>query len=194
MTGSGLRGSAVVDLATALRDGRHDALEELFDRWSPLVHSLAWQALRDPHEADEVTQLVFVSAWRSRETLRPSDTALPAWLVGICRHRIADRFADRSRESRRLARMASEEDVLEADRVEVLGTEQFLEALTMEEALGALPEPRQTVVRLAFLEDQTHAEISRRLGLPLGTVKSHVRRGLLQLRDRLAVSHDDAPR
>lgn len=184
-------GSAVAALAAALRDGRHEALEELFERWSPLVHSLAFQALRSEHEADEVTQAVFVSAWRSRETLRPSDDALPAWLVGICRHRIADRFAERSRESRRLARMSA--DTVVTSSVEVEGDDELLRRLAVESALAGLPEPRQSVLRLFFLEDLTHQQVSDRLDLPLGTVKSHVRRGLVQLRVSSAMS-DDGPR
>ena len=76
---------SVRTLAARLVAGEETALEEVYDRWSPLVHTYALRALRDAHEAEEVTQQVFVAAWRSRHTLVPSPAALPAWLVGLVR-------------------------------------------------------------------------------------------------------------
>ena len=60
------------------------------------------------------------------------------------------------------------------------------------DALRALGEPRSTIIRLSVMEGHTHQEVSRRLGLPLGTVKSHARRGLLALREQLREVHDAA--
>src|SRR5690606_24996999 len=77
--------ATVLDLATGLRDGDRDCLAEIFRRWSPLVHAIALRSLGTHHEAEDVTQLVFMAAWRSRHTLTPSENALPAWLVGITR-------------------------------------------------------------------------------------------------------------
>src|SRR6478736_9324942 len=98
---------AVRSLAARLVAGEEAALEEVYDRWSALVHTYALRALRDSHDAEDVTQQVFVAAWRSRHTLTPSPSALPAWLVGIARHKVADVRAARARDAGRLAAVVS---------------------------------------------------------------------------------------
>ena len=175
---------AVSRLSARLVAGDPTSLAEVFDRWSALVHTYALRSLGRPEDAEDVTQQVFVAAWRSRHTLTPSPRALPAWLLGIARHKVADRQAERAREARRLQAVAvgvTEEAPEPLD---------LLDRLTVRDAVADLPEPRATVVRLAFWEDLTHPEIAERTGLPLGTVKSHVRRGLAQLHERLMEVRD----
>lgn len=183
--------ACVLDLATGLRDGDRDSLAEIFRRWSPLVHTIALRSLGSHHEAEDVTQMVFISAWRSRHTLTPSDNALPAWLVGIARHRISDRLGERSRDARKVASVAAM----------VPGSRQggstggageasdaaggVVDRLVVAQQLEAMGDPRGTILRLAFHDDLTHEQIAAHTGLPLGTVKSHVRRGLAQLRKTL---------
>lgn len=177
------------DLAARLRGGEQDALAEAYRRHSRLVHTLALRALGNHHDAEDVTQQVFVSAWRGRHGLDPAQGPLAAWLVGITRNAIADLQAQRARTVRDLHAVAAQAsntaqaplDGAVADRVLVAG------------ALASLGEPRATILRLALGEGHTHEEIARRLGLPLGTVKSHVRRGLLQLREMIKGVRTDAP-
>ncbi len=171
-------------LSARLVAGDPTSLAEIFDRWSALVHTYALRALGRSEDAEDVTQLVFVAAWNSRATLTPSPRALPAWLLGIARHKVADRQAERAREARRL--QAVSVGVVE-EAPEALD---LLDRLTVRDAVNELAEPRATIVRLAFWEDLTHPEIADRTGLPLGTVKSHVRRGLLQLHERLEEVRD----
>jgi RNA polymerase sigma factor (sigma-70 family) len=176
-------------LAARLVAGDEAALEEIYDRWSALVHTYALRALRDPHDAEEVTQQVFVAAWRSRHTLTPSPVALPAWLVGIARHKVSDVRAARARDADRFAAVVSlpgaRDETLEAADDEVA------ERLVVRQAVEDLPDPRRTILFLAFWEERSHAEIADRVGLPLGTVKSHVRRGLMKLHQQLeGVRHE----
>lgn len=176
-----------VALAAGLRDGDHEALAEIFRRWSPLVHSLALRRLGTHHEAEDVTQAVFVAAWRSRHTLVPTDHALPAWLVGIARHRIADRLAERAADARRVEAAAAAVPGAGATAEPGLPAhdEATVERLVIAQQLEDLGDPRGTVLRLAFHDDLTHEQIAQRTGLPLGTVKSHLRRGLAHLRRTL---------
>jgi RNA polymerase sigma factor (sigma-70 family) len=176
-------------LATRLVAGDETALEEVYDRWSALVHTYALRALHDSHDAEEVTQQVFVAAWRSRHTLTPSPSALPAWLVGIARHKVADVRAARARDAARLAAVVSlpgaRDDALQA------ADDEIAERLVVRQAVEDLPDPRRTIVFLAFWEERSHAEIAEKVGLPLGTVKSHVRRGLMKLHQQLeGVRHE----
>jgi RNA polymerase sigma-70 factor (ECF subfamily) len=177
-------------LSEALADGSRDALSECYRLWGPLVMGIATRALGSRADAEDVTQQVFVSAWQSRGTLRPSESALPAWLIGIARRRVADEYARRARAARNsravAANTASGSDIEGRDIVDRL-----VDRVLLREAVDQLSEPRRTVLHLAYVEDRTQEDIAGRLGLPLGTVKSHMRRGLLQLRRDLLPSLED---
>ncbi len=135
------------------------------------------------HDAEEVTQQVFIAAWRSRHTLTPSEAALPAWLLGIARHKVSDVRAARARDAGRVAAVASLPGAL--DDVDQSEDDEVAERLVVRQAVEELPDPRRTILFLAFWEERSHAEIAETVGLPLGTVKSHVRRGLIKLHQRL---------
>lgn len=168
--------SPVADLAARLVGGDETALHEMFNRWSRLVHTIARSALGSNADADDVTQQVFIAAWKSRHTLRPSDEALPAWLLGICKFKIADALRARSRSSR------IEDAALYSNPDQSSHADDVLDRVVVRDALESLGDPRGTILRMVFLEDKTHDVVSRELEMPLGTVKSHVRRGLEKLR------------
>jgi len=168
-------------LARRFAAGDESALRETYERWSRLVHTIARTSLGSSADADDVTQQVFIAAWQSRATLRATDESLPAWLLGICRLKVIDALRARSRAFRKDELLASEamagEPPVEAARVD-----EVIDSVIVQDALAALGDPRATILRLVYLEDHTHDEVARRLDLPLGTVKSHVRRGLERLR------------
>lgn len=180
--------SVSVDIAERLRAGSREALAEAYERWAGLVHAIALRALGHHHDAEDVTQQVFVSAWRSRETIRVGPDALPGWLVGITRHRIADVRAQQARSFRNTAAIAATLPPAVSQPVEDVAA-----GLFVAHELSHLGEPRQTVVRMFVLEDRSHEEISVALDMPLGTVKSHIRRGLATLRHRLQEVNRAAP-
>ncbi|MFB2596510.1 RNA polymerase sigma factor [Herbiconiux sp. P17] len=175
-------------IADAFRDGDEGALAEAYARWSPLVHTLALRSLGDAHEAEDVTQKVFVAAWRSRERYDPSRSRLGGWLVGITRHRIADAHEARTRRRRTEEAYAAEASA--GGGTEMADVADVADRVMMADELERLEPIPQKVMKLAFYDDLTHAQIADILGLPLGTVKSHIRRSLVRLRTRLEVNDD----
>ena len=166
--------------------GDEQALAWAYERFAGQIHGMAVRAFGPGPDAEDVTQQVFVSAWTGRAGYRPERGPLPAWLVGVCRHKIADTWARHDRQRRAAeaaiteARSAPETtgpqvDTAVADRVLLLGE------------LEQLGQPQRGIIELAFFEDLTHTQIADRTGLPLGTVKSHIRRTLERLRSRLEV-------
>jgi RNA polymerase sigma factor (sigma-70 family) len=170
-------------LVDRFRAGDPDALRDAYDRWSPLIHTLAVRSLADVTEAEEVTQRTFVEAWRSRDGYDPARAGLSSWLVGIAKHAIADAHEQRSRIARlqeRLHALEGETPLDEAD---------LADRLLLADEIERLEPDARTVIRLAFYDDLTHQQIAERLRMPLGTVKSHIRRSLQRLRTRLEVTY-----
>jgi len=165
-------------------DGREWALEEAYRRWGSVIHAVAQRATGNPHDADDITQAVFVSAWQGRHRYSPDYAALPAWLLGIARRRIADHWETRTREQRRIdaAGRASQSAPAAEESVEKVA-----DRVLIADELSRLDQPQREIMELAFFDDLTHHQIAERLAIPLGTVKSHIRRSLIRLRSRLEV-------
>lgn len=164
--------------------GEEWALEEAYRRWGALIHTVALRGTGSPHDADDVAQAVFVSAWRGRHRYSPDHAALPAWLLGITKRRIADHWESRSREQRKVnaAGLASEVAPQTEESVE-----QVAHRVLIADELSRLDQPQRQIMELAFFDDLTHHQIAERLSMPLGTVKSHIRRSLMRLRSRMEV-------
>ena len=167
--------------------GDEKALAEAYRQFSPLVYTLALRALRNRSAADDVTQEVFIRVWKSRTMFDPRKAALPAWIVGITRNAISDALATSARESRKV--LAAVELQPESEPMASSSAEVLADRLLLDGELARLGEPQGSIMRLAFYDDLTHDQISRKLNLPLGTVKSHIRRSLSHLRHRLEVDH-----
>ncbi|WP_459792917.1 RNA polymerase sigma factor [Arthrobacter sp. AD-310] len=173
-------------LTAAFAAGDERALATAYREFAPLVHTLALRSLADRSAADDVTQEVFIRVWRSRGTFNPRVARLPAWIVGITRNAIADALSATAREARK-AYAAAGAGMAREDDPGVEAAEHLADRLLLDGELDRLGEPQGSIMKLAFYEDLTHEQISRKLDLPLGTVKSHIRRSLTHLRNRLEV-------
>jgi len=172
------------DVALGFRQGSEDALAEAYRRWSGIVHGTALRATGNPEDAADITQAVFVSAWRGHRTYRPDAGSLPGWLMTITRRRIADHWESRSRQART---QAAVEAVDPAPQVSPAEVERVAAQMVVADEIARLGDPAGRIVRMAFYDDLTHAQIADQLQMPIGTVKSHIRRSLVRLRARMVV-------
>jgi RNA polymerase sigma factor (sigma-70 family) len=175
-------------LSLSFSAGDEAALAEAYRQFSPLVYTLALRALRNRSAADDVTQEVFIRVWKSRPTFDPHKAELPAWIVGITRNAVTDALSASARETRKVLAAAELQPAGE-DAAASASAEVLADRLLLDGELDRLGEPQGSIMRLAFYADLTHDQISRQLNLPLGTVKSHIRRSLSHLRHRLEVDH-----
>ncbi|MDE0654661.1 MAG: sigma-70 family RNA polymerase sigma factor [bacterium] len=166
----------------AFARGDEDALRAAYLRYGSLVYTYCRRTL-DESRAKDVTQDVFISAWKSRGRYEPSRGTLAGWLIAITKNRIVDNVRSEQRHERR----RSDNDptgVPVAAEVEQIG-----DRLMITEALRCLSDRARQVITLHYLDDLTHQQIADRMSLPLGTVKSDLRRGLSQIRHQLESAH-----
>ena len=170
-------------LAHAFAGGDETALREAYDRFGGLVHAFCVRSLPSRADAEEATAQVFVNAWRGRSGFDPARGSLGGWLLGIARRVVADICSAAARE--RALREALEQ--VRPVEEESTSPDQLVDRLLVADAMARLrPEQRQAV-GLAFYDGLTHAQVASAMGLPLGTAKTHIRRGLAVLRRRLEV-------
>ena len=185
MTG---RADDLEQVVDAFRAGDARALAEVYARWSPLVYTLALRSCDTVADAEEVTRRVFTTAWTSRDSFDPGDASLAAWLIGITRDQVAALDVARDQQPRPTTRPAQAPPASPADGVRPQPG--LVDQLKVLDELSHLdPVPRQ-VLQLALYDRLTHSQIAERLGLPAGTVRSQLRRGLAELRQQLEVRAD----
>jgi len=165
--------------------GDADAVRECLDTYGGLVWSLARRMLRNTEDAEDVVQDVFVDIWKNAQRFDESLASETTFIAMIARRRIIDRV----RYASRRVTADSLEDVVTEPSVRTDRSMQLsVEANEAAEAVAALrPEQRQ-VLQLAIVHGLSHQEIADATGMPLGTVKTHARRGLLAAREILGLA------
>jgi RNA polymerase sigma-70 factor (ECF subfamily) len=174
-------------LAEAFRGGDPAALRQVYDRFGGAVFHLALRGLNSNADAEDVTQTTFVAAWQGRETFDPDRGSLVGWLLAIARRKVIDRLRAAAREHRIADAVRALPEPVVTDVAPDRMVDRLLDRLVMADELTRLPGEQRRVLELAFYDDLTHQQIAAVTGLPLGTVKSHLRRGMGRLRQRLEV-------
>lgn len=157
--------------------GDEAALREIYVEYGSLVLNICRRAVGS--DAEDVAQQVFVAAWKGRASFNVEKGSLPGWLTGIAKFKAVDHLRAKGR------RPQSADREVEDAASNASDVGRVADRMLLTHALAQLPEERRRVVALSFFEDFTHQEISEHLAMPLGTVKSHVRRGLETLRHTL---------
>ena len=126
---------------------------------------------------------MFLAAWRAHERYDADRGSLAGWLMGIAKNKVIDQLRATGRRVSTVGGVDMAHMATEVEEVSALANR-----LLVSDAVKTLPERARTVVELAFYEELTHGEIAERTNLPLGTIKSDIRRGLTRMRRHLEAS------
>lgn len=179
MTGMSISPPALPSLLERTARGDAAAVRECIDRYGGLVWSIARRLMFTEAEAEDAVQEVFVEVWKHAGRYDPSIASETAFIAMIARRRLIDR---RRRASRSVERESLDVHAEAAVAASWPLPEIADEALQAASALEKLSAEQQKVLRLSIYQGLSHERIARAIGLPLGTVKTHARRGLLKLR------------
>ncbi len=164
-----------------------EAFEVFYDRHGGVAYSLAYRIVGETTAAEDVTQEAFISIWKSGARFDRARGSVRSWMLSIVRNRAIDALRSRAGKAPKLT--FDDDAVLEQRPSEELTEEEAMRNETAGEirgALGELPGEQSKVIELAYFGGFSHGEISRMLGVPLGTVKGRMRLGLEKIRGRLA--------
>lgn len=175
-------------LLLEVRQGNQAAFARLYDRYAPLVFSLAQRIVKETAEAEDVLQEIFLSIWTKASLFDETKGSVYTWIVTIARRKAIDRLRSKERVNR--------SERLEADVVTTLPDAAYMAnplnatiggeyEQMMRDALATLSTEQRTVIEMSYYEGYTQEQISRRLNVPLGTVKTRMRQGLIRLRENL---------
>lgn len=169
-----------VSLMSRVLANDQNAIAEIFDRYGSLVYSIALRILKDPPQAEDVLQEIFIQLWKYPNKFADGRGSLPAWLAVVARNRAIDHLRHRRP-------MEPFGDLVVASSVNLsseIERNRMIEKVRS--VMSGLPLEQQRMLELAFFEGLTHSEIAARTGEPLGTVKTRIRSALASLRKEIA--------
>jgi RNA polymerase sigma-70 factor (ECF subfamily) len=167
--------------------GREDAFEALYDSFSARVFGLARRIVRDPAQAEEIAQEVFLEIWRRAGRYDSARGSATSWIMTLTHARAVDRVRSVQSASDREVKVAQSSTVRDVDSV-VEAVESSFERRAVQRCLGALTELQRESITLAYFSGYTYRGVAELLTAPLPTIKTRLRDGLIRLRDCLGVT------
>jgi RNA polymerase sigma factor (sigma-70 family) len=162
--------------------GDRTAFRLLYDRWGNRLYGIALRITRQAALAADATQDAFVQIWQQAHRFDPDRGGPDAWLIGIARYRALDIVRRQPREV-----PGFEPEEIEDTSPDALARlVSTAEGAALHRCLGELKDDRRRLVVMAFVDGLSHSELAARMSVPLGTVKSWIRRSLISLRECLA--------
>lgn len=179
--------SSPEDLLERVAEGDRLAFAQLYDQTAPRVLGLVKRLLKDHSQSEEVTQEVFLEIWQMATRFDRTKGGAASWMLTMAHRRAVDRVRASQSSRDRDTKIGIRDFETEYDSV----TEQVeirIEHERVERALGRLTELQRQAVTLAYYGGYTHSEVSTMLHVPIGTVKTRLRDGMIRLRDELGVA------
>ncbi len=174
------------ELLRRVATGDREAFARLYDRTAPRVFGLVKRLLRDHAQSEEVTQEIFLEIWQTATRYDANKGGAIAWMLTMTHRRAVDRVrasqASRDRDTRIGIRDFPTEFDSVAENVEVR-----VESERVKAAMMRLTELQRQAVQLAYFGGFSHSEVAAMLSVPIGTVKTRLRDGMIRLRDELGV-------
>ena len=188
-SGAPSEGTGAPDLAVLLRSssrGDQAAFALLYDATASRVHGLVLRVVRDPAQAEEVTQEAFLEIWRTASRFDSDRGSALSWLMTIGHRKAVDRVRAAEASSRRETKYHDQTQPVPHDETAEAVTAS-LEAQRVRQALESLTAAQREAIGLAYFGGYTHTEVATMLDLPVGTAKTRIRDGLIRLRDTMGV-------
>ena len=183
-------GTGVPDLGELFRRsarGDESAFAAVYDATAARVHGLVLRVIRDPAQAEEVTQETFLEAWRIASRFDPDRGSALSWLLTLAHRRAVDRVRSAEAASRRDGTYHDQNSTVAHDSTAEAATT-AIEAQRVRSAMKTLTDVPREAIELAYFGGYTHTEVATMLDLPVGTAKTRIRDGLIRLRDSLGVA------
>lgn len=177
----------IEDLLVKVAKGDNAAYEAVFTRVSGPIYGLVRRVLRDPAQSEEVTQEVLINVWKSASRFDEKQGSAMAWIMTMAHRRAVDRVRSEQSATERARRLSSRSFEPSYDEVSE-AVEIRLEKEAVRRCLASLTELQRESVGLAYYGGYSYREVSELLDVPLGTVKTRMRDGLIRLRDCLGVT------
>lgn len=170
-------------LLLRVADGDAAAFQVFYDRTSAKLFGIVLRILAERQESEDVLQDVYVSVWRKAATFDPSKASPITWAATIARNRAIDRL--RARPARAHVPVEAAHDLADDAPAQDAGLMQSQDAQRLAAALATLEPRHAAAIRACYFEGITYDELAARESVPVGTLKSWVRRGLIRLRGAL---------
>jgi len=172
------------ELIYSLRAGQPQALKLLYERYGKLVYTVASRILNNASEAEDLTQDVFLTFWKSK-SFDPDRGALSSYLGMLTRSRAINKLQTQSSRQRAVERFQNLTPTLFVKPTPLEQASLNEQETAVREAIAQLTDAQQQILRMNYYEGLSQSQIAQQLNLPLGTVKTHARQGMIKLRQLL---------
>lgn len=174
-------------MLAAVAAGSEEAFVQLYDRFSSLLWTVAMRILQDPAETEDVVQETFLYIWKKAGAYNPELAQPSTWMCLVLRNRCLDRLRSRHRREKLMTAVNKSNPADKEPLSDVVGDSVQLRELGQKarEVMAGIPDLQRKALELAYFSGHSHSEIALAMRLPLGTVKTMIRQGLIFLRGHM---------